>query len=726
MSDPSVPLLRRPVAVLLSRFPLVTETFILREVIEMERQGQPVRLVPLLRERPATVHREAVPWMRTALHTPFLSPAILAANARALRRTPRLYGGLLGRVLLGTAASPNMLVRTLALFPKCVYLAERLRDEGIGHIHAHFATYPALAAFIVSRLTGIPYSVTVHAHDVFVRRTLLHEKLEAASFVRTVSRFNRHFLSGLYPDLADQLDVIHVGVDPDAHACAPPVDGAPRLLCVAALKPYKGLPVLVEACRRLRNDGVSFHCEIVGEGPERRALEAAILRARLQERVRLLGARPQHEVARLLDESSVFVLPSVVAADGQMEGIPVALMEAMASGRPVVASALSGIPELVEDGASGVLVPPGDPERLAEAIRSLLDDPERARRLGQHGRETIRREFRLDETVDRLLERIADNTAAPAGPLAVRLRCSTCWSAQALGIRRVREGRDATVVELLVPDGTRPRGVVAKIHLSFEGQSAPPAERARQEFEVLCRLQGVFSGQPEVAVPRPLQVDGDTVVMEPCPGTRLDELLRQARWARRDEQRAALVAGVRRAGLWLHVFQKTTPRQGSTGDVVERIAAAARADLMAGAVGAPGGSLARRLAHRVDSLEHRASASAVPLVARHGDFWPGNVLASQDRVYVIDHEAFGEGLPAEDLAVFLVQTELYCSYPGLAGTRAALRAAFLDGYGDSPDPATYELCRMAAGLGALRRSPAVGALRGWWRRRTLRRLLVAR
>jgi len=160
--------IRRPVAVLLSRFPLVTETFILREVIEMERQGQPVRLVPLLREPAPVVHPEALPWMRKALFTPFLSGAILAANARALRRAPAPYARLLGRVLSGSLSSPHLFVRTLALFPKSVYLAERLREEGVGHVHAHFATHPALVALVIKTLAGIPYSLTVFGYWVMI------------------------------------------------------------------------------------------------------------------------------------------------------------------------------------------------------------------------------------------------------------------------------------------------------------------------------------------------------------------------------------------------------------------------------------------------------------------------------------------------------------------------------------------------------------------------------
>jgi glycosyltransferase involved in cell wall biosynthesis/aminoglycoside phosphotransferase len=722
--------LRHPVAVLLSRFPLVTETFILREVIEMERQGQPVRLVPLIREAPATVHPEALPWMRRALYTPLFSLAILAANARVLRSAPSLYARLLGRVLLGSAASPHLFVRTLALFPKCVYLAERLRQEGIAHVHAHFATHPALAALVISTLARIPYSVTVHAHDIFVRHALLREKLEAASFVRAISRFNRDFLAGRYPELTGRIEVIHTGIDPAGYADAHPSDTVeiPTLLCVAALKPYKGLPVLVEACRRLRNEGVAFRCEIVGEGPERARLESEILRARLQDRVRLAGALPQREVARRLAEATLFVLPSVVAPDGQMEGIPVALMEAMAASRPVVASALSGIPELVTDGESGLLVPPADVERLADAVKTLLSDPGRARLMGQRGRATVEHDFRLERLVGRLLERIDSDVTAAGGDVLAAVAAAGWpgFSARPIGVRRVHEGRDCMAAELLVPNGTGPREVVLKVHKAFAGESSPPPERTRREFETLCRLQGVFATKRGLGVPRALHLHAEhaALLMDACAGAPLDKLLREARW-RGEATRRDAVEAVGRAGEWLRLLHASTARDEPGSRAVEEVAAGARADL-GGCVGVLPAGLARRLADRIAILADEARPWAPTLVGRHGDFWPGNVYVTRDRVQVIDFEGFGDGLAAEDVAGFLVQLELFYAYPGLAATRATLHAAFLDAYGrERVEAASYALCRVASALRALRHSP--GRARGphvSLRRRAIRRLLA--
>jgi len=389
--------LRAPIAVLVSRFPLVTETFILREIIEMERQGQPVVLVPMVRETPAVVHEAAKPWVERALYTPWLTPGMLRFPLRTL--------AILLRLIAGTITRPGTLLRTLALFPKSVWLARELERRGVRHIHAHFATHPTTMALIISTLTKIPFSFTVHAHDIQLDRSLLRWKLREARFVRSISQFNRRFLEELYAEARGKLAVIHVGVPlPPAPRPLPP---APRILCVAAHKPYKGLPVLIEACRILRSHGVAFHCDVVGNGPMGPELEAL----NDDQAVTFLGPRDENEVARLMDECFMFVLPSIIAPDGQMEGIPVALMEAFAHGRPAVSTRISGIPELVEDGVNGVLVEPGDAAALARAMRELLEDRARATEMGLRGRVAVEREFELSGCVRALLDVIVDASA---------------------------------------------------------------------------------------------------------------------------------------------------------------------------------------------------------------------------------------------------------------------------------------------------------------------------
>jgi len=383
-----------PLAVLISRFPLVTETFILREIIELERQGQPLRLVPMIREDATVIHDAAKPWLGRALFTPWMF------------RVPLRTIPLLLRLVAGTMARPGTMLRTVALFPKSVWLARELQRAGVTHLHAHFATYPATMALIISKLTRIPFSFTVHAHDIQLDRSLLRWKVREAAFVRSISDFNRRFLEQLYAEARGKVEVIHVGV-PMPAVPPPPVRG--RILCVAAHKPYKGLPVLIEACRLLRAKGVAFTCDIAGDGPMRPELE----RLNHDAVVNLAGAKTESEVARMMAEAELVVLPSIVAPDGQMEGIPVALMEALAMGRPVVSTSIAGIPELVRDG--GLLVPPGDARALAGAMRALLEDPELAAAMGTRGRDWVAQEFELRRCTAQLLARIRGRAQQSAG-----------------------------------------------------------------------------------------------------------------------------------------------------------------------------------------------------------------------------------------------------------------------------------------------------------------------
>jgi glycosyltransferase involved in cell wall biosynthesis len=712
--------------VLLSRFPLITETFILREVIEMERQGQPVRLVPILRERPRVVHREALSWLDRTLYAPLLSAGVLAANLRALRRRPGRVLGLLGRLVGANLASPNFLLRSLALFPKSVWVAERLAAEGVGHLHAHFATHPATLAWIVSSLTGIPWSLTVHAHDIFVRRTMLREKLASARFIRTISRFNREFLEERYPgEIAGRSRVVHVGIDPEAYRrLPPPSDGAagpPRILCVAALKPYKGLPVLLDACRLLADRGVAFRCDVVGDGPLRSELERRIAELGLAGTVTLLGAQPQHEVTRRFGESSIFVLPSIVAPDGQMEGIPVALMEAMAAGRPVVASALSGIPELVEDGVNGLLVAPGDAAAVASALGSLLADPALGRRLGERGREKVEREFRLGASVTDLLGLLASH-ALPAGPDVAELLGRV--GLEGAGARRVHRRMDSIVIEALAPGD---RELVVKVQRSRAGESRPTRERARREFEVLSCLHERFTDG--FGVPRPLRLveEEAAVLMERCRGTALDEIVRRRRTGRGPAWEE-LTAAIRLAGSWLRAFQRHTRREGDAGPALDALFERTAADLDAcRRKGLLPGASARRVEARLERLRRGIDVAGLELVGRHGDFWPGNIYVELSEggpasVQAIDFEGYGEGLAAEDAAYFLVHLELFFAWPGLGRRRERAAAAFLEGWldGGPLDRAALDLCRIAEALQVLARTED-----GGWRERRRRRALVS-
>jgi glycosyltransferase involved in cell wall biosynthesis len=398
------------VAYVMSRFPKLTETFVLAELEAMDRAGVRIELHPLLRQTGEPVQPAAARWMERAHYLPFVSPAILRSQWRFLRdpRRRRRYLTGLFDMLRGTWRSPNFLLGGIGIFPKVAHASLAMLDEGVDHVHCHFANHPALAGWLIHRFVGIPYSFTAHGSDLHVDRTMLPTKVAEAAFVVTISGDNRRLIEETAGAAASgKIEVIHCGIDPAAFR---PVDrradGPLRIVAVGTLHEVKGQVHLIDACRLLAERGVDVTCRFIGDGPDRAALEKRIADAGLAARVTLAGRMRSDEVAAALADSDVLVAPSVPTKSGKREGIPVVLMEAMGSGLPVVASRLSGIPELVTEGVDGLLVPPGDPEALADALARLADDPELRARLGAAGRETVLRGFDVDRNAGTLAARI--------------------------------------------------------------------------------------------------------------------------------------------------------------------------------------------------------------------------------------------------------------------------------------------------------------------------------
>jgi glycosyltransferase involved in cell wall biosynthesis len=394
------------IAYIMSRFPHLPETFILREMNEMGQFGWDIALYPLIRQEQSVIHDEARPWLDKAQPLPFFSAGVLAANLRTLFKKPGRYLSLWGQAIAQNLSSPNLLIRAIALLPKAVYAAELMQAEGIQHIHAHYATHPALVAWAIKQLTGISYSVTVHAHDIFVRTAMLDTKMREATFVAAISNFNRDYLGDKVGQwVKDKIFIVHCGIQPEKYTAKPRQWQAGErfeLITIGSLQPYKGQKVLVEACALLRDKGVPFRCQVIGSGEEKENLEQQIAQHHLQNEVLLLGGKKQSEVAELLATAHCYLQPSIITPSGKMEGIPVALMEAMAGELPVLASALSGIPELVRPGETGYLVPPAEAQALADMIEKIYHEPAEAARLAANGRALVLQEFELRANVEQL------------------------------------------------------------------------------------------------------------------------------------------------------------------------------------------------------------------------------------------------------------------------------------------------------------------------------------
>lgn len=410
-------------AYVVSRFPLASETFILRELNALDDGGGfQISLFALFRPQRAFAHPSAQRWL-ARLRRPTANAALLALGWWMLRRPLRLIG-CAGELLWALRRRPSVLFRALVTLALAGELAREVRRERIEHVHAHFATYPAIAAWVCARLTGVSYSITAHAHDIYVDQSFLANLFAEARFVATISQFNRTFLAPYARDTPVHL--VRCGVDPEEYRFRLrelPSAGPVRALCVASLSEYKGHSVLIDA---LAGSEALARVELslVGQGELEQQLRAQIERLGLGARVHLLGARSESEVAELLAAADLFVLPSIVASNGQMEGIPVALMEALAAGVPVVTTRISGIPELVQDGLTGVLVEPGDPADLAHGIERVLANAAATRLRAEAGRALVIDEFdaaRSAQVLRRLLLAPSAHSSSVSTAAAARL-----------------------------------------------------------------------------------------------------------------------------------------------------------------------------------------------------------------------------------------------------------------------------------------------------------------
>ncbi len=378
-------------------FPRLSETFVINEVRELERLGIDVHVFSL-HAPPSAVPHGALRDLRAAI-TCIERREEPSKNDREAA-SARLLALFADEAFLGDRLFPRHYVRL------AVQLAAAAQGLGLSRFHAHFASRAAHVAMLASRLTGIPYSMTAHAKDIYhqeVDLELLRVKMRHADIVVTVSDFNRRTLlrigSGI-PHLEAKLRRLYNGVDLALFHPGPAVNGAAlRILAVGRFVEKKGFPVLIEACGVLRQRGVPFTCDLIGSGTQQALLEELIARRGLGGQITVRGALALEEVAREMRAASLLVLPCITAADGNMDALPTVLLEAMASGVPVVSTALSGIPEIVVDGETGYLVEPGDAVALAGAMEKILREPESSARRGRAGRRRAEELFDLHANV---------------------------------------------------------------------------------------------------------------------------------------------------------------------------------------------------------------------------------------------------------------------------------------------------------------------------------------
>jgi colanic acid/amylovoran biosynthesis glycosyltransferase len=403
---------RPKVGYVLKRFPRLSKTFILNELLELQRQGAEVEIFSLLKPREKIRHELLLSLDANVVYLPG------SKTARAWTVSIGPASGSTGTMPLADLSLPMP-----ELFPGkkpeeaahlCVQaasLAVLAAARSIAHLHAHFASNATTVALLASRLSGVPYSFTAHARDIYhsyvdetTDAALRRRKIAEARFVVTVCDYNRRHLvelageqaSGKILRLYNGIELSRFALDKDEAA---PPGGPPLFLAVGRLIDKKGFTHLIEASRILREGGIASRGLIIGEGPDRDALLAQVRAAGLEGQVELAGALPQEAVIAAMRRATAMVLPCIVSASGDRDGLPTVLLEALAWELPAISTTVAGIPEIIEHGRTGLLVPPADPARLAEAMCRISADAGLRHRLRHEGRAKAERDFDLRTNV---------------------------------------------------------------------------------------------------------------------------------------------------------------------------------------------------------------------------------------------------------------------------------------------------------------------------------------
>jgi colanic acid/amylovoran biosynthesis glycosyltransferase len=402
------------VAYVVKMYPRFSETFIVNEVLAHEAAGQSIEIFSLRSPADGRFHEDYARVQAPVTYVPHGEP-----KATRLWDLLRVTGRRFPLVWPLVADEPDLSMADLC---QAMHLAPLLVDRGIDVIHAHFASVATSVARLASKLTGIPFVFTAHAKDIYheeVDDNDLARKLRDAAAVITVSDFNLTHLQSTYGHAAASTVRVFNGLPLAKFPFAAAAHTSRHIVAVGRLVEKKGFDVLVDACAELRARGAEFTCDIAGSGPEETALRAQIERLGLADRVRLVGPLPQSGVIDLVRRGAVFAAPCVVGKDGNRDGLPTVLLEAMAMGTPCVSTDVTGIPELIAHGETGLLAPQGDARGLADALAQLLNDPALGAQLAANGRGRIETDFNVERSTA-ALRAIYARAADPMGtPVSV-------------------------------------------------------------------------------------------------------------------------------------------------------------------------------------------------------------------------------------------------------------------------------------------------------------------
>ncbi len=405
MSSPEINKNQGKLFYITSLFPVVTQTFISRELKELERNGIEVEVVSL-KNSPENVDKEDLPGteivyvpylfsLRVA-HFCFLS--LLKYNWKILKEAGYIFFKLLPR--------PVRVLKFAAIIPKSLFLVEYLRRQQAAHIIAHWATVPATCAFFISRVSDLPFSFSAHAWDIFVEgnELLLPEKIREAGAVFTCTKYNFQTLKRISRGTGNIILMYH-GIELSKYEYSEPdTKNKPLLAAGGSLVPQKGLDVLIRALSLLKEKGPIPKTIIFGEGIEKHRLLKLVESLEMNTDVEFPGTMPHAQVIEMLKSVDIFVMPSVTARNKFIDGLPNVVAEAMACGAAVVASAISGIPELIRNNIDGILVPSGDSAALAGAIERLMNDSAKTKDMSINARKRVEEEFSVARNIIPLID----------------------------------------------------------------------------------------------------------------------------------------------------------------------------------------------------------------------------------------------------------------------------------------------------------------------------------
>lgn len=404
------------IAYLFARYPVLSQTFIDTEILALERLGFEIEIYSIYAPPTSFRHGHHARMKAPIFYAP--PQPLMKLGEQEARKTGRWPVALVADhdQRFGTAHKAGLRARN------ALYLADIFKARGITHCHVHFANTATHTAIFVKHLSGIPFSMSTHGQDFMVdlgNDDLLREFAKEAEFVANETEWCKELLKELCPASKDKMIRVFNGMDLSNFPPVPPASNpVPRIVSIGRLIEFKGFHHLIAASGKLRDRGVAFECDIVGEGPWRPQLQTQIDELKLADHVRLRGAVPQEQVFRALRGCDIFALACIKDRDGASDVFPTVILESMASGKPVVSTRIAGVPEQIVDGETGFICAPGDETGLADALEKVLRSQELREQFGAAGRRRLETEFSVEKTVVEIRDAF-ENILNP-GPVPTR------------------------------------------------------------------------------------------------------------------------------------------------------------------------------------------------------------------------------------------------------------------------------------------------------------------